>query len=99
IMGAGIVEKATGKPAEFEVNEVDSLEELVRKVIVDYLIFSIGVIEVQYNVFGDVVALNHIPVHHNRANKPLTKFWVSDDWKAKKSVLTYDRWKRGKNED
>jgi hypothetical protein len=99
IMGDGIVTRSNGKKAEYNINQVDSFEEVVRKVVFDYLIFNFYVLEVQYNPFGKPIAFNHIPAHWLRANKSKTKYWICDDWSAKKEVLTYDRWIKGKNED
>lgn len=100
IMGDGLVTKTDGKKAAFEVNPVDSLEEVVRKLVIDYLIFNYFVIEVQYNVYGKPIYFNHLPAHQLRTNRPKTKFWICQDWAApKKNILTYDRWLKGQNTD
>lgn len=99
LMGDGIINKISGKNAEYKINDVYSLEEIVHHLIYDYLIFNYYVLEVQYNVFGKPISINHIPAHHVRSNKSLTKFWVCDDWGVKKNILSYDRWVKGSNND
>jgi len=97
LMGDGVFFKG-GDKATFDINPVDSLEEVVRKLVTDFLLFNFYVIEVQYNLFNEPVSLNHIPAHHVRTNKSKTKFWVCDDWSQKKNILSYDRWTKN-NED
>jgi hypothetical protein len=99
LIGDGIVTKADGRLANFDISITDNLEELVQKVAFDYVLFNFFAIEVQYNLLNKPFRFNHIPAHNIRANKSKTKFWVSDDWEAKKQILTYDRWIRGQNPD
>ncbi|TWR26898.1 hypothetical protein FPZ42_07640 [Mucilaginibacter achroorhodeus] len=99
LIGDGLVTKSDGKLAKFDISISDSLEEIVQKITFDYVIFNFFAVEVQYNLLNKPFRFNHIPAHFIRANKSKTKFWVCDDWQAKKQVLTYDRWIRGQNED
>jgi len=99
ILGDGVIVKATGKKADFKLNDVDTLEEIVRKITLDYLIFNFFIIEVQYNAFGDPISYNHLPVYQLRANEPLTQFWFCKDWAKGKNLIDYQRWTRGKSAD
>lgn len=100
LMGDGIVTKGDTKTYNAEINAVDSAEELIQKLVYDFVIFQAFAIEVQYDLLTNKpLYFNHIPVNHVRANKNRTKFFVCEDWQAKKNVLTYDRWVKGKNED
>src|SRR6478735_7163100 len=100
LMGDGIVTKGDTKAFNLEINPVDTAEELIQKLAYDFVLFQAFAIEVQYDMLNNKpLYFNHIPVNQVRSNKAKTKFWVCDDWQAKKNVLTYDRWVRGKNED
>jgi hypothetical protein len=100
ILGDGVVTKADGKPAKFDINAVDSFEQVVRKIVQDFIIFNTFVLEVQYDVLHNKpLSLNHIPANHLRSNKSKTKFWISDEWELRRNVLSFDRWKKGVNED
>ncbi|WP_121811008.1 phage portal family protein [Mucilaginibacter kameinonensis] len=100
ILGDGIVVKDTGKPADFDINLVDSFEEVIRKCVQDYIIFNTFVLEIQYDVLKNKpLYFNHIPANQMRCNFPKTKFWICPDWKQKRSVLSYDRWIKGNNPD
>ncbi|MES2062728.1 MAG: hypothetical protein V4456_12460 [Bacteroidota bacterium] len=100
LMGDGIVNKGDTKAFNVDLNPVDSAEELIQKIVYDFTIFQYFAIEVQYDLLTNKpLYFNHIPANHLRSNKSKTKFWVCDDWQAKKNVLTYDRWVKGKNED
>jgi hypothetical protein len=100
LMGDGVIQKGDTKAFTADISPVDSAEELIQKLVYDYVVFNYFAIEVQYDLLNNKpLYFNHIPANHLRSNKSKTKFWVSDDWQAKKNVLSYDRWVRGKNED
>jgi len=100
ILGDGIVIKETGKPADFDINPVDSFEEVVRKCVQDYIIFNTFILEIQYDVLNNKpLYFNHIPANYMRCNYAKTKFWICPDWQQKRSVLSYDRWIKGNNPD
>ncbi|MGF7075345.1 hypothetical protein [Mucilaginibacter sp. 3215] len=100
ILGDGIVIKETGKPADFNINLVDSFEEVVRKCVQDYIIFNTFILEVQYDVLNNKpLYFNHIPANYMRCNYAKTKFWISPDWQQKRVVRSYDRWTKGNNPD
>lgn len=100
ILGDGIVEKSSGKKFNPMVNSVDTLEELVNKIVIDFIIFGYFSIEVVYNQLGDAIEFIHVPANEVRANRSLQMFHINDDWFANsRNVLSFDRWKKGKNED
>ncbi|WP_205771904.1 hypothetical protein, partial [Mucilaginibacter terrenus] len=100
LMGDGIVTKGDTKAFKADLNPVDTAEELIQKLVYDYVVFNYFAIEVQYDLLNNKpLYFNHIPANQLRSNKSKTKFWVCDDWQAKKNLLTYDRWVKGKNED
>jgi hypothetical protein len=100
ILGDGIVEKASGNKFNPMVNAVDNLEELVNKIVIDYIIFGYFSIEVMYNALGEPIEFVHVPASEVRSNRSAEMFQVCDDWFANsRNVLSYDRWKKGKNED
>jgi hypothetical protein len=99
VMGDGLVIKSSGKKADFDINIIESFEEIARKLVLDILIFGYFSLEIQYNQLGDPILMNHLPAHHLRANEILTKFWICKDWSLKRNVLSFDRWKKGTNED
>ena len=93
ILGEKVISKATNKIADFKVNKNDLIEDLLRKVIKDYLIFNYFAIEVVYNRDGSVYEYNHIPANKVRSNINYTKFWFSEDWSSpKKEVIDFDSW-------
>lgn len=99
ILGDGIVEKATGNKYNPMVNSNDNLEELINKIVMDYIIFNAFSIEVMYNALGDAVEFVHVPVSEARTNRSLEMFQICDDWFGNsRNVLNYDRWKKGKND-
>lgn len=98
ILGDGVVEKSTGNKYNPMVNAVDNLEELVNKIVIDYIIFGYFGLEVVYNALGDAIEFIHIPANEIRSNRSSEMFQVCDDWFANsRNVLSFDRWKKGKN--
>jgi hypothetical protein len=100
LLGDGVVTKSDGADANFNIHPVDSLEDIIQKVVFDYNIFNGFALEVQYDkLTNKPLYFTHIPFHHVRTNKSKTKFWVCEDWQSKKNILSYDRWIKGSNED
>lgn len=98
ILGDGIVEKTTGNKFNPMVNAVDNLEELVNKIVIDYIIFGYFGLEVVYNALGDAIEYIHIAANEIRSNRSSEMFQVCEDWFANsRNVLSFDRWKKGKN--
>jgi hypothetical protein len=99
ILGDGIVEKATGNKYNPMVNANDNLEEFINKIALDYIIFNSFAVEVMYNALGDPIEFVHVPNNEVRSNRSLEMFQICDNWFANsRNVLSYDRWKRGKND-
>ncbi len=100
LIGDGLVNKATGKPLEIKISYKDTPEDFAAKISFDFVVFSWFAVGVLYNIFGDAVAVYHIPANHVRTNKSKTKFWVCDDWYYNSAnVLSYEGFKPGKNKD
>lgn len=99
LMGDGLVIKGQETKADFEISILDSLEELVQKLVFDYVLFNFFAVEVQYNVLNKPFRFNHVPAQYVRCNRSRTKFWVSEDWQLRTEVLSFDRWCPGRNED
>lgn len=93
ILGEKVIYKASKSEADFKVNDNDNVEDLLRKVIKDYLIFNYFGIEVVYNRDGSVNCFNHISAHKIRTNLNYTKFWYCEDWSdANKQIIDFDSW-------
>lgn len=100
LLGDGIVLKGKNEAFNAEINPLDTAEELIQKLAYDFVLFQAFAVEVQYDLLNNKpLYFNHIPVNQVRSNQSKTKFWVCPDWQAKKNVLSFDRWVKGKNED
>lgn len=98
ILGDGIVEKATGNKYNPMANSVDTLEELINKIVLDYIIFGFFGVEVVYNALGDAIEFIHVAANDIRSNRSSELFQVCNDWFGNsRNVLSFDRWKKGKN--
>lgn len=97
IIGDGLRLKGD-KEFDIQVNSKDSFNELVDKVVKDYLIFNYFGIEVLYNALNEPIEYHHIPAHNLRTNKSKTKFWYSEDWTYKKDLINYDVWRPGSSD-
>ncbi|RKR82660.1 phage portal protein [Mucilaginibacter gracilis] len=99
VIGDGLYFKS-GTKVDFKPNPTDTFEQLIGKIVNDYLIFNYWTVEVVYNKLGKAIQWNHIPAHKVRANRDKSKFWYSNDWFFEyNNLITYDVWKAGKNED
>lgn len=100
IIGDGLVEKATGKPYEYQVSIKDSASKLAYKCVFDFVISNIIAVYVEYNAFGKAIYVDHIPFNHMRTNETKTKFWVCNDWFMRpQTQLSYQVYKPGSNPD
>jgi hypothetical protein len=91
IIGNGLKD-VNGNPVNFDVNAADDIKEFMSKVIKDYILFNSFAVEVLFNVFGQPIEYNHIPMHKIRMNKSKTKFWFCEDWATTRKTITYDRY-------
>lgn len=100
IMGNGLKFANSDEKADFNVNEDDSITDLLRKVVEDYLIFSYYAIEVIFNGVGEPVQWNYIPASTIRTNKSRDKFFYCDDWELNSNqVIEFGKWNRNNNGD
>ncbi|MDY0906569.1 hypothetical protein [Pedobacter sp. CFBP9032] len=100
IFGDGLVDSNGKDISTIRVNPLDTLGDLVQKLIRDYVIFNTYAVEVVYNVLGQPFQYYHVPMHKIRPNKDKSKFFVSDDWMLNsRNLLSYDRFIPNVNED
>ncbi len=100
IIGDGLTVKGGDTPITFKPNASDSFNELISKLVNDYLIFNYYAIEVVYNKLNKPIQYNHIPAHKIRSNKDRSKFWYSNDWFYEPNILlSYDVWSANGNPD
>lgn len=94
IFGDGLVDKKSGEfLEEIQVNEDDSLTELIKKCINDLVHFSAFAIEVTFNQLGEPYNYYHVPLQHVRMNNSKTTFFVNKDWKnTPRTVLSYPKY-------
>lgn len=92
IQGEGL--GLSGKKLELKVNDADTIQDFVSKVVKDYLIFNYFAVEVVYNPLKQPIQYFHVPAQKIRTNRSKTKFWYSaDNWTTQKHDYTLDRWK------
>lgn len=93
ILGDGVISSRTGKAIDTKVNSKEDIEDLLRKVIKDFVIFNYFAIEVVYAKDGSIYELNHIPAHKIRANNDHSKFWFSADWaNPRAETIDFESW-------
>ena len=90
LLGDGVVGK-NGVKLPFKLNPKDDTEDLMRKIIKDYLIFNYYALEVVYDMGGSIAEINHISSSCVRTNIDRSKFWYSPDWADKRiKLITYE---------
>jgi hypothetical protein len=92
VKGDGLRYKG-GKLITTKVNAADNFDELISKVVKDYILFNCFAIEVVYNPFKVPIEYHFVPAHRVRCNKSKTQFWVSEDWQQGTKPLKFERWK------
>ncbi|MGF7028361.1 hypothetical protein [Sphingobacterium sp. HSC-15S19] len=94
IFGDGLIDKKSGEFLnEIQVNEDDSLSELIKKCINDLVYFNAFAVEVTFNQLGEPYNYYHVPLHHVRLNNSKTTFFVNKDWKnTPRTVLSYPKY-------
>lgn len=94
IFGDGLIDKKSGEfLEEIQVNEDDSLSELIKKCINDLVYFNAFAVEVTFNQLGGAYNYYHVPLHHVRLNNSKTTFFVNKDWKnTPRTVLSYPKY-------
>lgn len=95
ILGDGVVSKSTKKALLDKVNKEDTIENLLMKLIKDYIIFGYYGLEVVYGADGSIFEINHVPSNLIRTNVFNDKFWFCPDWVDQRNkILTFDRWSK-----
>ncbi len=94
IFGDGLIDKKSGEFLnEIQVNEDDSLSELIKKCINDLVYFNAFSVEVTFNQLGEPYYYYHVPLHHVRLNNSKTTYFVNKDWKnTPRTVLSYPKY-------
>jgi len=102
VYGDGVVDKKNAEIIDdnFQINEEDTLSDLVRKCINDVVYFSGFAVKVEFNVLGEPLHYSHVPFHHVRSNRSKTKFFVNEDWfNNPRTYMSYDKYNPKYNED
>lgn len=79
IIGEGL-QNANKEPLTFKANAIESIDEVIRKAVKDFVLYNSFAIEFVYNGIGEVVELIHVPVHQLRMNREKTLFFHCEDW-------------------
>lgn len=58
----------------------ETIEDVVRQIIIDYGIYGGFALNILRNKMGDVVAIYNLDFRNIRSDKKNTKFWYSEDW-------------------
>lgn len=96
----GIVDYVVGKKIEYNENigiygdeinnDGESIEDVVKKLVNDYMIFDGFAIQIIYNNGGEVSELYALDFIKCRVDEDITKVFYCNDWKHPKNVLEYD---------
>lgn len=79
------VDYVTGENADivkpdYLLTEEDSFDDLLQKIVFDYILFGGFAIECIRNANGDIVRCNYINVQNVRVDDALTTAWLSNNW-------------------
>lgn len=89
--GNGITYNEAIKLIEEANQDGETLDDIIKKVITDYLVFGGFAIQVIYNKLGEVNELYWLDFRNVRTNDDITKIYYSKDWiKHSRDYLTYD---------
>lgn len=76
-----------------KVNATETIYQLGRKAVLDFLIYNYFCIEVCYNIAGEPISYHFVPGHSIRANKSKNKFWYNENWfMSNGKANTFDGW-------
>lgn len=94
VYGDGILDEVNNKVIgdDIDVNDDDSLADLVRGCIEDMVLFNGFAVKVEFNLLGEPLHYTHVPFHHIRSNRSKSKFFVNDDWfNYPRTYFTYEK--------
>src|SRR5690625_1588274 len=95
ILGHGIIDPDSTEELDFDINDKENIEDLLRKVTKDFLIFNYFAIEVVYAKDGSIYELNHLEGSKIRTNRTHTHFWYSEDWSNPRiETLDFNKWSK-----
>lgn len=94
VLGNGIIynENATVQKLSEEANkDGETLEDIVKKVAIDYLIFGGFALQIINNKLGEISEIYWLDFRNVRINKDSNKAYYSEDWvKHANDFITYD---------
>lgn len=94
VMGNGIIYSESNNVQKLKDSankDGDTLDDIVKKIAIDYLIFGGFSIQVIFNKLGQISELYWLDFQNVRVNKDGNKIYYSDDWvKKSNDYLTYD---------
>lgn len=68
----------------------ETLEDIIKKIAIDYLIFGGFALNIIYNKLGEISEIYWVDIRNIRSNKEETKFFYSEDWaKNGKNYIEY----------
>ncbi|WP_449439642.1 hypothetical protein [Pedobacter steynii] len=92
IFGDGVFDKVTNKPFVIKVNEDDTLELFIDKIVKSYLLFNAFAIEVNFKPDGTPHAYFHLPIQRIGLNKSKDKIFYYGEDNKQKVTATFDRY-------
>lgn len=90
IMGGGLRIVGATDPLAADINLSEPIGDFLRKITLDFLIFTYFCVEVTYNKFNQPVQYKWIPAQCIRTNKRRTKFWYRENWKRGGTTVTFE---------
>ena len=95
IAGAGVEpSEAIGVLAEDINEDGDTLNEIIKKITIDYCIFGGFALQVIKNHLGEVSEIYWLDFRNVRVDKEGTKAYYSEDWERGKDYVAYDIYNR-----
>ena len=96
IQGNGIV---SNYPLKIVNHKGETFNDLIEKIIYDYLIFGGFAIQVIRNKMGNVAELNHIDMRFIRTNEDEDRLYYSKEWiKGRRVPKVYEKFSKSSNQ-
>lgn len=93
IEGNGIVSEF---PLKIVNRKFETFDDLIEKLIVDYLIYGGFAMQITRNRMGEIAELNYIDFKYVRTNEDGDKIYYSKEWnKGRRTPKVYDRYTTG----
>ena len=86
----------SGLKEDFDVTaQGDKCSELVKKIVLDYIIFGAFAVQIRRNSYGSIVALDYVDVRNCRLSEDENYVYYCRKWsKYARDIRKYDRWNR-----